>query len=539
MLKPTTPNKVDRLRTLLVDHPDRQFTEYVLHGLERGFSVGYTLPLQNTSSPNLPSASQHPDFVSTSLQEACRRGETAGPFDTKPFPTMYISGVGVVPKKSGKLRLIHHLSSPSGRSVNDGIPKADFSLHYVTIDNAISAILAAGRGCYLSKVDIKSAFRICPVRPADWPLLGIHWQGKYYFERALPFGLRSSPAIFNSVADAVEWILINKFSITALLHYLDDYLNVAGLSLPVATKQLSIILDVFRFLGIPIATDKTLGPSQVLPFLGVELDTVLFEARLPADKLREIKDLLQQLLGANHTTYGFLETFLGKLSFASRVVVPGRTFTRRLWDLKRRYHKAKAHYRVKISAECRHDLLWWQVLLDQWNGRSFFLNAGNTSATDLGIYTDASGLGWGAYFGQQHRWTYGEWEKAEDEYSIEYKELYAIVAACAAWGGNWQRLRVVFHCDNRSVVDAIAAGSSRSPPVMHLLRVLFMLCSLHCFHVTAVHVAGVANPIADALSRLRLQEFRRLAPSARISPDQVPPFPWEDNYLKTCAATRA
>ena len=68
------------------------------------------------------------------------------------------------------------------------------------------------------------------------------------------------------------------------------------------------------------------GPSQVLPFLGVELDTVLFKAQLPADKLREIKDLLQQQLGANHTTYGFLETFLGKLSFASRVVVQSFSF---------------------------------------------------------------------------------------------------------------------------------------------------------------------------------------------------------------------
>ena len=251
--------------------------------------------------------------------------------------------------------------------------------------------------------------------PPTGPSLASTGKGNITLNVPLPFGLRSSPAIFNSEADAVEWILVNKFSITALLHYLDDYLNVAGLSLPVATKQLSIILDVFRYLGIPIATDKTLGPSQVLPFLGVELDAILFEARLPADKLREIQDLLQQLLGANHTTYGFLETFLGKLSFASRVVVPGRTFTRRLWDLKRRYHKAKAHYRVKISAECRHDLLWWQVLLDQWNGRSFFLHAGNISATDLGIYTDASGLGWGAYLGQQHRWTYGEWEKAEDD----------------------------------------------------------------------------------------------------------------------------
>ena len=106
-----------------------------------------------------------------------------------------------------------------------------------------------------------------------------------------------------------------------------------------------------------------------------------------ADKLRDIKDLLQPLLGVNHTTYGFLETFLGKLSFASRVVVPGRMFTRRLWDLKSCYHQVKAHYRVKIPAQCRHDLLWWQVLLEQWNRRTFFLNPGNTPATDLGIYS--------------------------------------------------------------------------------------------------------------------------------------------------------
>ena len=166
-------------------HPDRQFPEYTLHGLERGFSVGYTPPLHNRSYPILPSASQHPEFLSTSLQAACWRGETAGPFDSKPFPAMHVSGVGVVPKKSGKLRLIHHLCSPLCRGVKDRIRKADFSLQYVTTDDAISAILAAGRGCYLSKVNIKSAFHICPVHPADWPLLCIHWQRKYYFEHAI------------------------------------------------------------------------------------------------------------------------------------------------------------------------------------------------------------------------------------------------------------------------------------------------------------------------------------------------------------------
>ena len=82
-------------------------------------------------------------------------------------------------------------------------PVRNSSLHYVTVDNAISLITQHGPGAYLAKVDVKSAFRTCPVRREDWSLLGIEWDGKYYFERVLPFGLRSSPFIFNTVADAL------------------------------------------------------------------------------------------------------------------------------------------------------------------------------------------------------------------------------------------------------------------------------------------------------------------------------------------------
>ena len=51
---------------------------------------------------------------------------------------MYVSGLGIVPKKNGKLRVIHDLSSPDGESVNDGIPREDFSPEYATVDMAIS-----------------------------------------------------------------------------------------------------------------------------------------------------------------------------------------------------------------------------------------------------------------------------------------------------------------------------------------------------------------------------------------------------------------
>ena len=53
--------------------------------------------------------------------------------------------------------------------------------------------------------------------------LGYKWLGKYFFDICLPFGSRSSPFIFNTFADAVSWILVQKFYTTALIHYLDDF----------------------------------------------------------------------------------------------------------------------------------------------------------------------------------------------------------------------------------------------------------------------------------------------------------------------------
>ena len=446
--------------------------------------------------------------------------ETAGPFVSPPFEPFHCSGIGVVPKKSGKLRLIHHLSAPHGLSVNDGINRQDFSLHYISVDDAISAILQKGRGTFLSKVDIRNAFRLCPVRPEDWHLLGIHWKGQFYYERVLPFGLRSSPFIFNCVADALEWILSHEFSIHGLLHYLDDFLNVASPSRKHAQLQLDIILQVFKYLGVPVATEKVDGPCQVITFLGIILDTVLLEARLPTDKLQDLRQEITRLLASTWTTVRDLESFLGKLAFAARVVTPGRTFTRRLWDLLGRFRHGEPHFRLLITEECKDDLRWWQVLLNDWNGKSFFLNLQWTTSSDMGLYTDASGsIGWGAYWSEEGRWTHGTWSPAHQDQDITYKELYAIVTACCTWGTYWTRQRILFHCDNEAVVACLASGTSRSPNVMSLLRSLFFVCSKNHFVVSAIHIPGNSNNIADALSRCNLQMIRQLAPRARAQPD--------------------
>ena len=62
----------------------------------------------------------------------------------------------------------------------------------------------------MAKFDIESAYRNIAINLSDCHLLGLKWRDAYYIDLALPFGLRSAPAIFNSVAELVEWILVHN-----------------------------------------------------------------------------------------------------------------------------------------------------------------------------------------------------------------------------------------------------------------------------------------------------------------------------------------
>ena len=89
----------------------------------------------------------------------------------------------------------------------------------------------------MAKLALEHAFRLCPVSPSDRDLLGMHWQGKFYVDLRLPFGLRSSPFLFNRLADAFERLLKNNYTIQALMHYLDDYFTVGPPLSPVCASH--------------------------------------------------------------------------------------------------------------------------------------------------------------------------------------------------------------------------------------------------------------------------------------------------------------
>ena len=106
--------------------------------------------------------------------------------------------------------------------------------------------------------------------------------------------------------------------------------------------------------------------------------------------------------------------------------------------------------------------------------------------------------------------------------SIAYKKLFPVIIAASLWGRRWSSLRIEFRSDNRAVVDVLRSGTSRDPNMMALLRRLSLLAAIHSFSFTASPVAGVLNPVADALSRFEFQKFHRLAPQAALEATPIP-----------------
>ena len=165
------------------------------------------------------------------------------------------------------------LSSPHGSLINDFILKNNHTLHYASFDEALTLVARYGQKALMAKLDIKHAFRLCPVRLKDRELLGIHWQGKFYIDLRLPFGLRSSAYLFNRLADAFEWILKNNYRFLDLMHYVDDYFTVGPAHSSVCAHNVKTILHVASQVGIPLAHNKLEGPTTRLVFLGILIDT--------------------------------------------------------------------------------------------------------------------------------------------------------------------------------------------------------------------------------------------------------------------------
>lgn len=514
---------------LLRDHPDREAVNFILSGLQTGFDLGYRGQLTDQFRDNNKSARDNHRLVTQAVHKEVSRGHTAGPFAYPPFNRNNVSPLGAAPKSDGSCRLVLDLSQPRGNSVNDHIHKEEFPTSYTHFDAATELTLLKGRGCLLSKIDIKHAYRLLPVRPDNWPLLVYRWDGYYYVDLKLPFGGRSSASIFTSFADLVCWILNHKYGLVAI-HYSDDFLLFTRAYQSLALRHLQTFKDAFSHLNIPIQEDKLVGPSTKITYLGIQIDTVTFTVSIPEDKVKEALEMMPKWCNRRTSTKRELQSLMGKLNFFSKVVLPGRLFVRRLIDLSTTV-KMPSHH-VTINREARDDIHWWCEFLQSWNQSSFIPDPRRIYSTDLLLFTDAAKLiGLGGVFGSA--WIQSEWNEATRDKDIDFKELFAILAAVVTWGHQWAGKRVIIVTDNKPITQIWSSGSTPSPHLMCLTRKIFLFAAANNFSLSLKHILGHFNPVADALSRFQMPKFRRLMPDAETNPTPIPATVWElGNHLE-------
>ena len=317
-------------RHYLTDYVDHVVVDF----LQFGWPINYTSSvLPQRTHTNHQSALAYPEDVQHYLSTELGFGALAGPFKENPLPDDLIASPlqTVYKRGSTKRRVVMDLSFPHAASVNSGIPKTHyldnaFQLRLPGIDRLRELIISKGSGCYFYKKDLKRAYRQFPIDPKDYEYLGFMWDGLLYFDTRCPFGLRSSALVCQRTTRAVLHIF-TKEGYTADV-YLDDFY---GDEHPADSHfAFARLQDFFDELGLPSSPEKDCHPSMRMICLGILVDTEKMLFEVPADRLSDLKTELLQWTQFSTFTRRQLQSLLGKLSFVTACVRPGRIFMSRL-----------------------------------------------------------------------------------------------------------------------------------------------------------------------------------------------------------------
>ncbi len=169
------------------------------------------------------------------------------------------------------------------------------------------------------------------------------------------------------------------------------------------------------------------------------------QASLPSEKINRIREVMRNAKKSASFSKRDLLSLLGHLNFVMRIISQGRSFIARLLDLSKSVKDLNDI--VILDEGCRSDLRFWSLLLNNWNGISFFYYDELESSATLKLYTDAApSVGFGGVFNGQ--WFASAWPNEllsapVNTLSTALLELYPIVIACTLWGKQWSRKQIV------------------------------------------------------------------------------------------------
>lgn len=507
-LEPVTPYRADEWERALRDAGLEREYRHVVHGLRHGFQVGFPDIAYTQCPPNRASVDEYRPHFDSIIASELAAGRYVGPFTRAEMEEALghyqSSPMSIIQKATaGKYRVLQNFSFPRAPSklypqpsINSAISSSDWPCTYGTFRSFCILISALPPGSQMAVLDVREAFRGCPVHPSQWPAGVVRTDDDtFYADTCAAFGSSSSPGVHGSVADAGCEIIRSR-GMGPITKWVDDHpiirvlrahlsafnevraswrkligergrqqtnsrtwyggqvmadggvfemfedcsfplldLSASSPRTPEEAEYAFGLPDLFATtnpLGIDWEHSKTHQFASTAPYFGFSWDVEEKTVSLPREKAAKYLGAIREWERRDRHTLEDIQQLYGKLLHASLVVPAGRA---RLLGLERALGLA---YRRPFASLfpprlVRPDLEWWAGRLSGPTlSRSIVIPQ---SLVDVNAYSDAStGTGIGVIIGEQWRaWRLlPGWRERDGEKDIGWAEAVGFYLLVAA-----------------------------------------------------------------------------------------------------------
>jgi hypothetical protein len=509
---PFIPDEWERLLNNIT--PFNKFSD-VPNSLRFGFDMGvHTPPTHTYTPPNHNSALSYPDHVLSHIHNELSLRRYSGPFSRSrlefligPFRT---SPLGTVLKSSGSTdrRIVQDLSfprnDPTRSSVNDQIDIEDFRCDWGTFNDVREIVVNAPVGTEAATLDVDSAFRCCPILPAQQRNFVIHWEDSYYVDHNAPFGATSAGGVFGRVADAKSAILESE-KIGPSKNWVDDFTffryPITLLPTPVFSYSLTEIYAIAKRLGWPWKDSKTRPFASQFKYLGFIWDLEAKTVQIPDQKKHRYLMKLEPWHEGQKFARKDVESVVGTLVHCSLAIPDGRSHLPSLSRFAASFNFSSSLFvRRTPNPSVLTDIEWWRNQLARDFCGSILSKPPPISPIDF--WVDASSS-WGigiVFNGVWDAWKFSKgWDS--DGRNIGWAEIVAIeVGLLFAVHEGYSNTHFTIQSDNQGVIHAIKGGKSRSPSQNLVLQRITSLLSHHKLWISSSYTPSASN-LADLPSR--------------------------------------
>ena len=353
---------------------------------------------------------------------------------------------------------------------------------------------------WATTIDISKAYLHLPIDPDFEKYFSFSFDDRKYIFRAMPFGLSSAPYLFTRFTKPI-WSYLRKEFHIMIFAYLDDILILAHSYLECKFHTM-VTVYFLNQLGFKLNLQKScLTPSQTFTYLGTNVNLAQKTIGVTEFNRGKILSRVSSLLSEKEVSKRQLERVVGTLNFNSYFTQSGRS---KFVELVKIFN---SHFVFRMDRDSKE-----VVPLELRNTLSFWLKEQALLPRNLlkpvlqaTLWIDASKTGWGGVVSCQDdvQTTQGLWNDWEFQLNSNNKELLAVLRSVEKFPVELFQKDIVVYSDNRTAISTISKCGSTNPFRHEVYLQIHAAVSRLQATLTAHHIQGQKNLLADSLSRKR------------------------------------